>query len=104
MHLGLYGATSGGAVNSKPDVGFQYIMSGGYCILFFSAVNLLNNNLLMQFINWKYCPYATLLAAGGLLIMHLFLFDRLPRRQFVIVGGVCWILTFVVQYIGYSRF
>jgi len=88
---------------NKTWIGGQYFLAGGYCMLVFSLFWLLKRELRLAIVRWQYSPYALLLVVGGLLLLHLYLFDRLPRRPFVIFGAVCWVLVFIVQTIAYQR-
>ena len=72
-------------------------------MLAFSLFWLLDRQLRLAVVRWQYSPYALLLGVGGVLVLHLYLFDRVPRRPFVIFGTVCWALAFIVQFVAYRR-
>jgi hypothetical protein len=86
---------------SRLSVGFQYFLASGWCAFAFSLFFFLPVDVQLAVIRWGPSPYALLLVMGAASILLLHLFDRLPKKPFVISGALCWALAGMIGVLAF---
>ena len=75
----------------------QFFVSGGYLQLIPFTVMLVAQMRGADIVDRPCTPYVMVVVIGSLLLLHAYLFRKLPRKPYVVLGAICWALTVIVQ-------